>query len=98
MNFGLLDRQFGVGCGYSLEWQAVIRDRSPSYELSQQDQLRYPIRTAPDDCVLFKACPQLLGIRERQSENQEALFAGPMIARVLANALGEGKAALTQFM
>lgn len=64
----------------------------------EQDHLRQGVCVAPDNGVLFQAYPRLPGVLQAQSENQDTLFARPMIARVLADALGKGQASPTQFL
>lgn len=69
----------------------------PNHGLPQDDELWHTIGATPYDRVLFESLTQRLGRFEIQAQDKEALLAGPVVRRMLADALDECQTTAGQF-
>lgn len=71
-------------------------DGRPAVVLSQQDQLRCRIGTAPDNGILFKLVPKAFGRFKPESQYEETGLTVPVAAWVLAYTREEAQALIRE--
>lgn len=69
----------------------------PNHGLPQDNELWNTIGATPDDRVLFESLTQRLSRFKIQAQDEEALFAWPVVRRVLADPLEKAEATAGKF-